>query len=78
MEADSSAHEAAITRLPANTRAFCEAKGRLNFVIKDINNAGRALHAGDPKAAAKYNLRVLYRRSGKSKAAVVTAPAAAK
>jgi hypothetical protein len=41
--------------LPDNTRAFCEAKGRLYVVIKDINNAGTALHAGDLEAAAKYN-----------------------
>jgi hypothetical protein len=28
--------------LPDNRRNFCEAKSRLYFAIKDINNAGRA------------------------------------
>lgn len=31
-----------ITKLPEATRVFCEAKGRLYFAIKGMNNAGRA------------------------------------
>jgi hypothetical protein len=57
LEQSSGAHEAAIAQLPA----FCEAKGRLYFAIKDINSAGQALHAGDLEAAARYNLKLLYR-----------------
>jgi hypothetical protein len=68
LEASSGAQEAAIASLPDNRRSFCESKGRLYFAIKDINNAGQALHSGDLEAAAKYNLKVLYRR-GKGKAA---------
>jgi len=68
LEASSGAQEAAIASLPDNRRSFCESKGRLYFAIKDINSAGQALHSGDLEAAAKYNLKVLYRR-GKGKAA---------
>jgi hypothetical protein len=72
LESDSGAQEAAIASLPDNTRAFCEAKGRLYFIIKDLISAARALHAKEPEAAAKYNLKVLYRRgSGKGKGEVV-------
>jgi hypothetical protein len=60
--------EAAIASLPDNRRSSCESKGRLHFAIKDINSAGQALHSGDLEAAAKCNLKVLYRR-GKGKAA---------
>ena len=81
LEADSGAQEAAIARLPDNNRAFCEAKGRLTFVIKHIINAARALHASEPEAAAKYNLKVLYRRGGakaKPEVAPVVGPAPTK
>jgi hypothetical protein len=52
LEASSGAQEAAIASLPDNRRSFCESKGRLYFAIKDINNAGQALHSGDLEAAA--------------------------
>ena len=81
LETNSGAQEAAIASLPDNTRAFCEAKGRLYYIIKDIINAARALHASEPEAAAKYNLKVLYRRGGKWKPEVlppVPAPGLAK
>ncbi len=52
--------------MPDGTRTFCEAKGRLYFLIKDMNNAGRALHSSDPEAAARCNLKLLY-RGGKNK-----------
>jgi hypothetical protein len=74
LESDSGAQEAAIASLPDNNRAFCEAKGRLYFILKDIISAARALHNKEPEAAAKYNLKVLYRR-GRAKAEVAPAPA---
>jgi hypothetical protein len=81
LEAASGAQEAALASLPDNRRSFCEAKGRLYFAfaIKDINNAGHALHSGDLERAAKFNLKALYGRE-KQKAApepvVPVAPAA--
>jgi hypothetical protein len=36
-------------RQPKDNRAFCEAKGRLYFLIKDIINAARALHSKEPE-----------------------------
>lgn len=72
-EISSGAQEAAIASLPNNTRAFCAAKGRLYFLIKDIINAARALHAKAPETAATYNLKVLYRK-GPSKAKPEPAP----
>jgi hypothetical protein len=78
LESDSGAQEAAIASLPDNNRAFCEAKGRLYFLIKDIINAARALHNKEPEAAAKYNLKVLYRRGVKGKAEVTPAVVPAK
>ena len=74
-EADAGAQEAARVALPDSTRAFCETKGRLYFLIKDIISAARALHAAEPELAAKYNLKVLYRRGNKVKAEVAAAPA---
>jgi hypothetical protein len=62
LEQSDATQEAALARLPNSTRAFCEAKGRLYFLVKDINDAGHALHADDLEAAAKYNLKLLYRR----------------
>lgn len=57
--------ETALANLPDKTRAFCEAKGRLYFAIKDINDAGHALHAADPEQAGKYNLKILYRHGAR-------------
>jgi hypothetical protein len=78
LETDSGSQEAAIASLPDNNRAFCEAKKRLYFILKDIINTARAQHASEPEAAAKYNLKVLYRRGPKAKVEVVVpAPAPA-
>lgn len=74
LEADSGAQEAAMVSLPDSNRAFCEAKGRLYFLLKDIINAARALHNRDPESAAKYTLKILYRR-GSSKAKPEPVPA---
>jgi hypothetical protein len=67
LEADSGVERdgAAIASLLDNNRVFCEAKGRLYFILKDIINAARALHSKEPKAAAKYYLKGLYRRVAK-------------
>jgi hypothetical protein len=54
---------------PDAVKDFCYEKGLLYIGIKVINDAGRELHAGDPTAAAKYNLSILYRQTGKKKAA---------
>jgi hypothetical protein len=56
LEQSSGAQEAAIAQLPASTRAFCEAKGRLYLAIKDINSAGQALHAGDLESSRALQL----------------------
>ena len=72
-EAGTGAQEAGIASLPDSNRAFCEAKGRLYFLIKDIISAARALHAAEPEAAAKYNLKVLYRRGNKKEKAEAAA-----
>ena len=36
LETDSGTQEAAVASLPDNNRAFCEAKGHLYFILKDI------------------------------------------
>jgi hypothetical protein len=68
LEQLSGTQDAALAQLPESTRAYCEAKGRLYNLIKDIISAGQALHAADPEAAAKYNSKLLYRRPSRGKA----------
>jgi hypothetical protein len=68
LEQKSGAQDAAVAQLPASTRAYCEAKGRLYLALKDINSAGHALHCGDLQKSANYNLKVLYGRKLKAKA----------
>jgi hypothetical protein len=41
---------------------------------KDINDAGHALHADYLEAAAKYNLKIVYRRGASKAAAPRPAP----
>jgi hypothetical protein len=67
LEQSSGSQNAAIAQLPDSMRAFCEAKGRLYLAIKDIISAGHALHAGNLEAAAKYNAKRLYAKTGKAK-----------
>jgi hypothetical protein len=67
LEQLSGTQDAALAQLPESTRTYYEAKGRLYALTKDIISAGQALHCQDPEAAAKYNSKLLYRRSGKSK-----------
>jgi hypothetical protein len=68
LEQSSGTQDAAIARLPDSMRAFCETKGRLYLVIKDIISAGHALHAANLEAAAKYNAKRLYAKPSKTKA----------
>lgn len=68
LEQASGTQNAAIAQLPDSMRAFCEAKGRLYLSIKDIISAGHALHAANLEAAAKYNAKRLYAKTGKGKA----------
>ena len=49
--------------LPDAVREFCAAKGTLLVGLKVVNDAGHELHAGDPAAASRYNLRILHRRA---------------
>ncbi len=53
--------------LPDAVRRFYHEKGLLFTGIKVINDAGRELHAGNPTDAAKYNLSILYRNTGRKK-----------
>lgn len=59
---DAEQEVARLTRLPQKVREFYVAKAKLYLGIKIINDAGRELHAEDPKAAAAYNLKILHRR----------------
>ncbi len=67
LEAANSAQEAAIKKLPADFRGFCEKKGKLYEAIKDLNDAGQGLYADDLLKAAQYNMKLLYRSEGKGK-----------
>jgi len=52
-----------LSDLPDAVRDFCAAKGRLLVGLKVVNDAGHELHADDPAAASRYNLRILHRRA---------------
>ena len=67
LEQSSGTQNASLAQLPDTTRNFCEVKGRLYLAIKDIISAGHALHADNLEAAAKYNSKLLYRRTAKTK-----------
>jgi hypothetical protein len=62
LERSSGDQDQKLSSLSAQTRAFCEAKGRLYFLLRNLNNAGRAYHCEDPELAAQFNLKLLYRR----------------
>lgn len=47
---------------PSAVKAFHEAKGRLYTALKIIHQTARALLAGDPDEARKFNLTILRRR----------------
>jgi hypothetical protein len=68
LEQTSGTQNATLAQLPDTTRHFCEVKARLYLAIKDIISAVHALHADNLEAAAKYNSKLLYRRTAKPKA----------
>jgi len=65
-----------LKELPEAVQKFYEQKGLLYTGLKVINDAGHAIHAADPNAAAKYNLAILHRHTGKHEQKPVPAPAA--
>ncbi len=67
-EVDSEHDLKRLKELPEAVQNFYYQKGLLYIGIKVINDAGRQLHAGNPTSAAKYNLSILYRNTGKKKA----------
>lgn len=78
LETADAAQEASLSSLPPATREFSEKKGRLYYAVKDLNDAGRSLYADDVEKAARYNLRILYRRGGAKKATAAVAAAGSK
>jgi len=74
--ADAEQERKRLAALPEKVREFYASKGRLYIGLKVINDAGHELHADNPAAAARYNLRILHRRPG-SKPATPAAPAPA-
>ena len=78
-QADTTQEKVRASELPASVVSFYAKKGELYTGLKIINDAGHELHAHDAQAAAKYNLSILYRRSGQgagvpAPGATVTAP----
>jgi len=55
------------SELPDALQRYYEQKAILYIGLKVINDAGHELHAGDPEAASRYNLGILYRNSGHRK-----------
>jgi hypothetical protein len=77
-QADAAQEQTRAAHLPASVTAFYARKGELYLGLKVINDAGHELHAGDPQAAAKYNLSILHRHPGQAAAPVeAQAPVAA-
>jgi hypothetical protein len=62
VELSSGQQDLKLATLPERTRSFCEAKGWLYFLLRNLNNAGRAYYCDDSELAARYNLKLLYRR----------------
>jgi hypothetical protein len=63
-QADTLQEQARVSDLPAAVFAFYVAKAKLYLALKIINSAGHELHAGDPRASARYNLSILHRHVG--------------
>ncbi len=63
---DTSQEQALFANMPTKIKDFYAAKGLLYLGIKVIHDAGQELHAATPELAAKYNLKILYRKSGRS------------
>lgn len=67
LEAAELEQEAAIENLPKKMRDFCEQKGLLHEQLQDLHAAGWTLYADDVEEAAKYNMKILYKRAAKKK-----------
>jgi len=73
-QADTTQEKVRASELPASVVSFYAKKGELYTGLKIINDAGHELHAHDPQAAARYNLSILYRRSGQGAGLPAPAP----
>jgi len=60
--------------LPGAVQDFYRQKGLLYLGLKVINGAAQALHAGDPVAASRYAMTILYRRGRAHAAQPAPAP----
>lgn len=63
--ADAAQEVARFSKLPKKVLDFYAAKGELLVGLKLINDAGQELYADDPTEAARFNLKILYRRGRK-------------
>jgi len=70
--ADAEQERKRLSDLPKTVLDWYAAKGRLYTAIKMMNDAGRALYAGDVTMAARFNMEILYRRGGRPAPAPVT------
>ncbi len=59
--------EVGVKNLPPGTRTAWLAKGLLYVALKQINKAGEMVNEDDPKRAAEYNMKILYRNAGRKK-----------
>jgi len=66
VSAEEAAQEMAMTDLPRKTAELYEAKGKLFFLIKRLNRAAKRVFKDAPEKARRYDLDVVYRRSGAS------------
>ncbi len=71
--ADATQEHKRLSDLPQAAQGFYAAKGKLYVAIKMVNDAGRALLAGDVASASRFNMSILYRRPGTSAASAASA-----
>ncbi|MFI5167024.1 MAG: hypothetical protein ACHQQS_10415 [Thermoanaerobaculales bacterium] len=75
LHATETSHEVKrLNDLPDSVQALYVKKALVYTGLKMIHDAGRALHAADPLAAARYNLGILHRKAGNRTAAPAPAP----
>jgi hypothetical protein len=73
--ADATQEQARLAALPDKVRDHFAAKGALYLGLKILNDAARELHADDAAAAARFNLKILYRKAPAAKAPAAAPPA---
>jgi hypothetical protein len=73
--ADATQEQTRLAALPDKVREHFAAKGELYLGLKIINDAARELHADDAVAAARFNLKILYRKAPAAKDAAAAPPA---